>query len=126
MVVTAFAWVAISLILFGMVIPFWVMTVFTAKIAKRQLVEQTSPQRVLCYNELMDYLHSAWKKSRAEGQNGASIVASIRELKNYPEHRDLTILYLEEITITGTSKFDDLAKAEIENVEAYLLGLNDD
>jgi hypothetical protein len=78
------------------------------------------------YNEIMDYLHSAWKKSEAEGQNGASIIASIRELNNYPEHRDLTLLYLEEISVTGTSKFDDLVKIEIQNIEKYFLGLNDD
>jgi hypothetical protein len=126
MVVNAFGWTAVARILFGMVIPFWLMTYFAAKAARQQTKDRKTPDRVLRYNELMDYLHAAWKKSSAEGQNGASIIASIRELKNYPEHRDLTILYLEEINVTGTSKFDDLAKVEIKDVETYLLGLKDE
>ena len=121
-----FEWIALGLILFGMVIPFWLLTVIAGRTALRKDKEGGNPHRVMRYNEIMDYLHSAWKKSEAEGQNGASIIASIRELNNYPEHRDLTLLYLEEISVTGTSKFDDLVKIEIQNIEKYFLGLNDD
>lgn len=102
------------------------MTVFASKTALRQSREGGNPNRVLRYNELMDYLHLVGNKSTEGGQNGASLVASIRELKNYPEHRDLTILYLEEISVTGTSKFDNLAKIEIKNIETYFLGFKDD
>lgn len=121
-----FEWLALGLILFGMVIPFWIMTVLASKTAARQQKEGSSSHRVLRYNEVMDYLHTTLKKSSDQGQNGASLVAAIRELKSYPEHKDLTILYLEEITITGTSKFDDLAKAEIDSIETQFLGLKDE
>ena len=78
------------------------------------------------YNEVMDYLHSGLKRSKGDGLSGASLVATIRELENYPEHRDVTLLYLEEITITGSGKFDELAKNEIQKLETFLLGLKDD
>ena len=74
----------------------------------------------------MDYLHDAFSKTNAESQNGASVVASIRESKKYPEHKDLTILYLEEVTVNGNGKFDKLTKAEIRDIEAKFLGLKDD
>ena len=121
--VSAFEWAAVGLILFGMVIPFWLMTYLTAKAISK--TPDAGPHRILRYNSVMDYLHSALKKPKEESTCGASLVATIRELKKYPESRDLTILYLEEITVTGSGKFDDLARAEIRDVETYLLGLKD-
>ena len=50
------------------------------------------------------------------------VAATIRELENYPEYRTLSVLFLEEITITGTKKFDQVMRAELQSVEAALLG----
>ncbi|WP_221537709.1 hypothetical protein [Qipengyuania huizhouensis] len=124
MVVNGFEWIVLGLILFGMVIPFWLMTYLTAKISRTS--RDAGPHRIMRYNEVMDYLHSGLKRSKIDGLSGASLVATIRELENYPEHRDVTLLYLEEITITGSGKFDELAKSEIQKLETYLLGLKDD
>ncbi|MEM8919547.1 MAG: hypothetical protein AAGE37_11885 [Pseudomonadota bacterium] len=122
-----FEWTVIGLIVFGMVIPFWLMTYFASKTAFFRMREGGKPDSTLRYNEVMDYLHSALKRSKSEASpNGASIVATIRELKKYPEHRDLTLLYLEEITITGNSKFDELAKIEIKDIEKKFLGSKND
>lgn len=122
---SGFEWAVIGLILFGMVVPFWAITIVTGILASKQKKAIKSPDRLMRYLELLDYMHAAFKKSNAEGQNGASIVAAIRELRNFPEHRDLSILYLEEVTITGESKFDDLARTEINDVEAFLLACKD-
>lgn len=120
--VNGFAWIVLALILFGMVIPFWLMTYMTAKLAAKQSTDRISTHRIMHYNKLMDYLHGSLKRSASDGQFGASLVASIRELKNFPEHRDLSVLFLEEINVTGTGKFDDLMKIEIRGVEDFLLG----
>ena len=124
--VTAFEWIALGLILFGMVIPFWFMSVIAGRTALRQAKEGGNPHQVMRYTELMDYLHSALKKSEAKAQSGASLVAAIRDLNNYPQHSDLTILFLEELSVTGTSKFDDLAKIEIKKIETKFLGFKND
>ncbi len=123
--VNAFGWAALGLILFGMVIPFWMMSYVTTKIAVRWSVDGADESRIMRYNEVMDYLHSTLNRPKTDSQCGASLVASIRELKNFPEHRDLSVMYLEEINITGTGKFNDLAKLEIKKVESHLLGQND-
>jgi hypothetical protein len=123
-VVNGFEWAVLGLILFGMVMPFWLVTYFTVKLGS--ISRDAGPHHIMRYNEVMDYLHSGLKRPKGDGLSGASLVATIRELNNYPEHRDVTLLYLEEITITGSGKFDELAKSEIQKLETYLLGLKDD
>ncbi|KPP88112.1 hypothetical protein SAMN04515621_2900 [Erythrobacter sp. HL-111] len=126
--VSHFEWAAIGLILFGMVLPFWTLTVIALRRASKEprRGEVPASERVLRYNAIMDYLHRACRKGPAEGQSGASFIAAVRELRNYPEHRDLTVLFLEEINVSGTGKFNELAKREIRAAEEYLLALKED
>ncbi len=47
--------------------------------------------------------------------------AAVRELLEYPEYGDLSLLYLEEVSITGANKFDRVMENELKAVEASLL-----
>jgi hypothetical protein len=127
-VVSHFEWAAIGLILFGMVLPFWTLTAVALRRTRREGRRPQVPQteRVMRYNAIMDYLHRACRKGPAEGQSGASFIAALRELRNFPEHRDLTVLFLEEVNVSGPGKFNELAKREIRAAEEYLLGLKED
>ena len=53
------------------------------------------------------------------------IIAGIRELRKFPEYRDATILFLDEISVTGDSHFDRLMKKEITELENVLLEVSD-
>ncbi len=80
--------------------------------------------RYFAYARLMNYL-------RTEIQDGVDgfgplWAATVRELRNYPEFADLTVLYLEEITVTGTNKFDRVMEQELRETETFLLGLKND
>ena len=54
------------------------------------------------------------------------IIAGIRELRRFPEYRDATILFLDEISVTGSSHFDQLLKKEMTELENILLHVSDD
>ena len=47
-------------------------------------------------------------------------------LREYPQYRDATLLFLEEITITGSGKWDNFCETEMKTIETDLLGLNHD
>lgn len=126
---TGFEWTTIGLIIFGMVIPFWIMVILTGIVveqtrrkAKKELARQSYVHE---YAELCIKLSEMLKA--ADGTfNGPALVAYLRELKNYPEYKDMSILFLESISITGDGRFDDIARNELKATEVYLLGLNDD
>jgi hypothetical protein len=54
------------------------------------------------------------------------IIAGIRELRKFPEYRDATILFLDEIAVTGDSHFDQLLKKEMTELENLLLEVSND
>jgi hypothetical protein len=57
---------------------------------------------------------------------GPVMVACIRELGFYPEYRDITVLLLNEVTVTGQNQYDRLMKVELQETEAFLLDAKDE
>ncbi|MBI1402647.1 MAG: hypothetical protein GC147_05480 [Porphyrobacter sp.] len=126
---SAFEWAAVGLILFGMVIPFWLMTAFAVinydqnrRRATKQDKRQSFVHEYVELSTKMNEMLSSGKDIIA----GPALVAYLRELKKYPEYKDMSILFLESISITGDGRFDDIARNELKSTEVYLLGLNDD
>jgi hypothetical protein len=127
--VTGFEWTVIGMILFGMVMPSWIMVILTGIVieqarrkAKTELARQSYVHE---YAELCIKLNEMLK-SADRTFNGPALVVYLRELKKYPEYKDMSILFLESISITGDGRFDDIARNELKSTEVYLLGLKDD
>ena len=124
---TTFEWSALALITFGMVVPFWILAVLTIFIAEdgRRKRRAQKATYVHDYVELMQGIAKILKSD--DGRfNGPSLVAYLRDFKEYPQYRDATLLFLEEINVTGSSKFDDMVRNELKLIEADLLGLKDE
>ena len=124
---TTFEWSALALITFGMVVPFWILAVLTIFIAEdgRRKRRAQKVTYVHDYVELMQGIAKILKSD--DGRfNGPSLVAYLRDFKEYPQYRDATLLFLEEINVTGSSKFDDMVRNELKLIEADLLGLKDE
>lgn len=119
MVVTAFEWALIVFLFAGLIVPAW-LSVSLLKAAIKRPRQEVPGARYFAYVRLLDSIHSGIATGTVD--NGAIWAASIRELRNFPEYRDLSLLYLEEITITGSSKFDAIMKSELEVTEGLLLG----
>lgn len=122
--VSGLEWSVIALILFGMVIPFWLL-VFITVAAFRAIKREPSDGRADKYARLMRELSDVLSKESYKF-NGPALIACLRDLKNFPEYRDASILFLDSISVTGKSKFDEMARTEIKAVDAYLLGLKDE
>lgn len=126
---TAFEWTVVGLILFGMVIPFWLMTAFAVinyeQNRRRTAKEDKRQSFVHEYVELSTKMHEMLTSGK-DNFAGPALVVYLRELKKYPEYKDLSILYLESVSITGNGRFDDIARNELKATEDYLLGLNDE
>ncbi len=128
--VSGFEWTAIGLMVFGMVIPFWVMTILTCIVLYQQKRFTEPPSRPIVvhdYAKLMRALMKLVSEPGRDGKfNGPSMIAYLNELRAYPQYRKPTLLFLEEVTITGSGKFDEVCKVELESLETHLLGLEDE
>ena len=105
----------------GLVIPAWVIAYAALTAARRPQVAEPN-KRFFAYAELLKSLHGQLDFKTRTVVNGPLFAATVRELENYPEYRTLSVLFLEEINITGTKKFDQVMRAELQSVEAALLG----
>ena len=125
---TAFEWAAVGLILFGMVVPCWIMVFLTISFVR--LANTKTKQELARRPSAQDYakLTTEFGKFVSSGErfNGPGAVAYVRELKSYPEYRDTTLLLLEEFNVAGKGKFDEVFRNELKEVEIYLLGLEND
>jgi len=54
------------------------------------------------------------------------IIAYIRGLRSFPEYRDTTVMYLDNIEVHGNSHFDQLLQLEITALIDDFLGSNND
>jgi hypothetical protein len=116
-VVSAFELSVIGLILVGMVIPIWVFLylLFTG----RELAIRKQPgTRYRAYMAVLDRLVHEVNK---EASNGPAVVASMRELREFPEYRDISVLLLNATNITGTTQYDRMLQVEVQQTEAFLL-----
>lgn len=110
-----------------MVIPFWLMVIVTIMYVEQGRKKEKSSRvsYVHDYARLVKAMNEDLKSS--DGRfNGPAMIAYLKDLREYPEYRDPTLLFLEEITITGSGKFDEICKAELSSLETYLLELKHD
>ena len=117
--VTTLEWILVALIAVG-ILPAWLFGI-AAFISARRPAKDKPSERYLAYVALLDSLHRVMATGTVE--NGAAFAASVRELRAYAEYSDLSLLYLEEINITGSNKFDHIMSAEMKATEAFLLEL---
>ncbi|MEO0464168.1 MAG: hypothetical protein AAF127_13640 [Pseudomonadota bacterium] len=110
----------LALAFVGFVVPAWLAVLTYMKAASRPK-EQEPNKRYFAYAELLKSLHAQMDLKTRTVRNGPLFAATVRELANYPEYRNLSVLFLEEITVTGTKKFDNVVRAELKTVEADLL-----
>ncbi|WP_162925173.1 hypothetical protein [Aurantiacibacter odishensis] len=119
-----FEWIALGLIIFGMVIPFWMLVIITimAVEGNRKRDKSGNTSYVHDYARLVKSMNEDLKSGDGKF-NGPAMIAYLRDLRDYPQYREPTLLFLEEISITGSGKFDEVCKAELKSLETYLLGL---
>ncbi|KEO90328.1 hypothetical protein EH31_09570 [Erythrobacter longus] len=122
--VTTFEAAIIAILAVGFVIPAWVMALSFRERAKAMRVEEPN-KRYFAYAALLQSLHAQLDPQSKTVRNGPLFAATVRELANYPEYRSFSVLFLEEITITGTRKFDQVVRAELKAVEAQLLDIKE-
>ena len=115
-----------ALVLFGIVAfapPLWILaTSIRTAAQKAPLVEPSS--RYFAYSKILGFVHEAMKSGKVEC--GPLWIVAIRELRTYSEYKDITLLYLEEVNITGENKFDRVMERELKDVEAFLLERTND
>ncbi len=112
----------LALILVGVVIPVWVY-LFMIHSARNLAVEKQPGTRYRAYMNVLDRLVQEVNK---DASNGPAVVASMRELRNFPEYRDISVLLLNATNITGKSQYDRMLQVEVQETEAFLLELAGD
>ena len=118
--VTPFEWGILAIVALGFVAPAWLVAI--SFVRRNRAPELQEPnKRYFAYAELLKSLHMQMDPKTRTVRNGPLFAATVRELANYPEYRTLSVLFLEEITVTGTKKFDNVVRAELKAVEAGLL-----
>lgn len=117
---TPFEWSIIAIALLGFAAPAWVAALSLSRAKKPELAAEPN-KRYFAYATLLQALHAQMDPKSQTVRNGALFAATVRELGNYPEYRTLTILFLEEIAVTGKKKFDNVVRAELKAVESDLL-----
>ena len=117
---TTFEIGVLVMVFVGVVIPAWVAAYAAITAARRPQTPEPN-KRFFAYAELLKSLHGQMDFKTQKVMNGPLFAATVRELENYPEYRTLSVLFLEEISITGTKKFDQVMRAELQAVEANLL-----
>ena len=115
--VSAFELTIIGLIVVGVVIPVWVF--LSILYTGRQVAIEKQPgTRYRAYMAVLDRLVHEVNK---EASNGPAVVASMRELREFPEYRDISVLLLNATNITGKTPYDRMLQVEVQQTEAYLL-----
>lgn len=117
---TPFEVALIAVLAIGLVVPAWVFAFAFRDRARAVRVEEPN-KRFFAYASLLQGLHAQLDPKSQQVRNGPLFAATVRELANYPEYRSFSVLFLEEINITGTRKFDNVVRAELKAVEAQLL-----
>jgi hypothetical protein len=123
-VVSTFETAIIALLAVGLVIPAWMVAFAFRDRAKAMRMDEPN-KRYFAYAALLQSLHTQLDPKSQTVRNGPLFAATVRELANYPEYRSFSVLFLEEITITGTRKFDNVVRAELKAVEAQLLDIKE-
>ena len=115
---SAFEITVLVIVFVGVVLPVWAAFLIIWIVAKKNRVSKPSA-KYLAYSELVRSVYEQAKSGKFD--HGAIYVAAVRELQEYPEYADLSLFFLEELSVDGDSKFDRILKTEIKFVESRLL-----
>ena len=121
---TQFEWGILVVLTVSFVVPAWIMA-FALRDRAKSIREDEPNKRYFAYASLLQSLHAQLDPNSKTVRNGPLFAATVRELANYPEYRSFSVLFLEEINITGTRKFDNVVRAELKAVEAQLLDIKE-
>jgi hypothetical protein len=122
-VVSTFEALVLCLFFFGAAVPAWTVLIlhFHARRSpsfdgRRSEACPTarSESYIRIVNTILDEL-------KQEENRAPVIIVCLRELRLFVEYRDITVLLLDEISVTGHSHFDQLMKNEITRLETALL-----
>ena len=111
----------LGLALVGLGVPAWIFSIAIYHAAKRPRKQGDPSERYFVYARVLGFIHDEMKDGHVDC--GPIWAAAMRELRAYPEYADLSVLFLEEINITGTKKFDRVMEKELKETEAFLLGI---
>ncbi len=120
--VSIFEGIALGLAFVGLGVPAWIFSIAIYHAAKKPRKDEPS-SRYFAYSRVMDRLLD---EMNGETKRAPVLVATIRELRHFPEYSDISVLYLEEITVYGDQKFDRVVEKELKETEAHLLDSKDD
>jgi hypothetical protein len=79
--------------------------------------------RLMAYGRLIRRLQN---EINSEPNLAPLIVAYIRGLRMFPEHRDTTVMFLDTISVHGQTPFDHLVRQEVTTLLDELLGYKND
>jgi len=121
-VVNTLEWSLIALVICGVIVPNAMIAYGVLRSARSEPQGASAPsQRYFAYAQLLKSLRGQMDFERRRVENGPLFIATLRELKEYPEYSALTLLFIEEISIQGGRKFDNVARTELQSVESALL-----
>lgn len=123
LVVSMLEWIGLGLVFLGIAVPAWIFSLALYTLSKRSPAGEPSA-RYFAYMRVIQFLHQEIETGKT--RCAPLWVATLRELREYPEYADLSVLYLEEIMVTGQEKFDRVMEQEIKETEAFLLESNND
>ena len=115
--VSTFELSIIALVFAGVVVPVWVF-LYLLYTARKVAIEKQPGTRYRAYMAVLDRLVHEVNK---EASNGPAVVASMRELRTFPEYRDISVLLLNATNITGKTPYDRMLQVEVQQTEAFLL-----
>ena len=92
-----------SFLVVGVLIPNAMIALAVVRSSRRTDKAEPS-ERFFAYAKLLASLRAQMNVETRRVDNGPLFVATIRELKEYPEYRAISLLFIEEITITGKKK----------------------
>ncbi len=106
----------VLVLLFCAVVPVWGLTILLLVTANKK---HSGPSaRFTAY---VGIVNSVLDELGREINRAPVIIAGLRELQAYPEYRDITVLLIDELEVTGKTHFDQLLKQELTRLETSLL-----
>ena len=118
---TLFEGLALLVAALGVGVPAWIYALGMRE-AMNKSGRAVESNRFFAYARLLGYLHNEMKSGKVDC--GPVWIAAVRELTEYPEYADLSVLFLEEISVTGEGKFDRITGNALKETESRLLSLN--
>ncbi len=123
--VSTFEALVLGLLFFGAIVPIWGLlgVLYVTERRRGRFLEtarrgEDSITRLDAYTRI---IHSILDEIKNTENRAPVLIACVRELSSFPEYRDLTVLLLDEISVTGSTHFDQLMKQEMTRLETSLL-----